>query len=107
MPICAYSSLGKNISFLAASASRAAIHKSFALQENLAGELNIDDDDDIHDRIDNYHHIALLIIILFSLRCTLLSMRRTVMIMMVIFNYYLGIDNDYDGVDVGSNGIAW
>ena len=106
MPICAYSSLGKNISFLAASASRAAIHKSFALQENLAGELNIDNDDDIHDRIDNDHHIALIMIILFSLRCILFSMRRTVM-MMVIFNYYLGIDNDYDGVDVGSNGIAW
>lgn len=106
MPICAYSSLGKNISFLAASASRAAIHKSFALQENLAGELNIDDDDDIHDRIDNDHHIALMMIILSSLRCILFSMRRTVM-MMVIFYYYLGIDNDYDGVDVGSNGIAW
>jgi hypothetical protein len=62
MPICAYTSLGKNISFLAASASRAAIHKSFALQENLAGELNIDDID-IHDRIDNDHHIALIMII--------------------------------------------
>ena len=34
-------------------------------------------------------------------------MRRTVMIMMVIFYNYLGIDNDYDDVDVGSNGIAW
>jgi len=46
-------------------------------------------------------------IILFSLRCILLSMRRTVMIMMVIFNNYLGFDNDYDGVDVGSNEVAW
>ena len=53
MPICAYTSLGKNISFLAASASRAAIHKSFALQENLAGELNIDDGDDDGDGDDD------------------------------------------------------
>ncbi len=53
MPICAYTSSGKNISFLAASASRAAIHKSFALQENLAGELNIDDID-IYDDDDDF-----------------------------------------------------
>ena len=31
-----YDHVGKNISFLAASASRAAIHKTFAVHENLA-----------------------------------------------------------------------
>jgi len=34
--LASIANIGKNISFLAASASRAAIHKSFALQENLA-----------------------------------------------------------------------
>jgi hypothetical protein len=34
--IASVANIGKNVSFLAASASRAAIHKSFALQENLA-----------------------------------------------------------------------
>jgi hypothetical protein len=65
MPICAYTSLGKNISFLAASASRAAIHKSFALQENLAGELNIDDID-IHDRIANDYFIFITLYFTFN-----------------------------------------
>jgi hypothetical protein len=36
LPIAAVANVGKNISFLAASASRAAIHKSFAQHENLA-----------------------------------------------------------------------
>ena len=36
LPIASVANVGKNISFLAASASRAAIHKSFAIQENLA-----------------------------------------------------------------------
>ena len=34
--LASIANIGKNISFLAASASRAAIHKSFAIQENLA-----------------------------------------------------------------------
>jgi len=36
LPMAAVANVGKNISFLAASASRAAIHKSFAVHENLA-----------------------------------------------------------------------
>lgn len=36
LPLAAIANTGKNISFLAASASRAAIHKSFAKEENLA-----------------------------------------------------------------------
>ena len=36
LPIAALANVGKNISFLSASASRAAIHKTFAIQENLA-----------------------------------------------------------------------
>ena len=36
LPLAAFANVGKNISFLAASASRAAIHKSFAIHENLA-----------------------------------------------------------------------
>lgn len=36
LPIASVANISKNISFLAASATRAAIHKSFALQENLA-----------------------------------------------------------------------
>lgn len=36
LPIAAVANVGKNISFLSASASRAAIHKSFAIHENLA-----------------------------------------------------------------------
>lgn len=36
LPLAAIANTGKNISYLAASASRAAIHRSFALQENLA-----------------------------------------------------------------------
>jgi hypothetical protein len=36
LPVAAFSNILKNISFLAASASRSAIHKSFALNENLA-----------------------------------------------------------------------
>ena len=36
LPIASVANVGKNISFLAASASRAAIHRSFAIKENLA-----------------------------------------------------------------------
>jgi hypothetical protein len=36
LPMAAIANIGKNISFLSASASRAAIHKSFAIHENLA-----------------------------------------------------------------------
>lgn len=36
LPIAAVANMGKNISFLASSASRAAIHRSFAREENLA-----------------------------------------------------------------------
>jgi hypothetical protein len=36
LPIASVANIGKNISFLAASASRATIHKSFAVHENLA-----------------------------------------------------------------------
>ncbi len=36
LPLAAIANVGKNISFLAASASRAAIHKTFAISENLA-----------------------------------------------------------------------
>jgi hypothetical protein len=36
LPLAAVANVGKNVSFLAASASRAAIHKSFATHENLA-----------------------------------------------------------------------
>lgn len=36
LPLAAFANVGKNVSFLAASASRAAIHKSFAVHENLA-----------------------------------------------------------------------
>jgi hypothetical protein len=36
LPLASIANVGKNISFLAASASRAAIHKTFAISENLA-----------------------------------------------------------------------
>jgi hypothetical protein len=36
LPLASVANVGKNISFLAASASRAAIHKTFAVHENLA-----------------------------------------------------------------------
>ena len=36
LPLASLANVGKNISFLSASASRAAIHKSFAIHENLA-----------------------------------------------------------------------
>ena len=36
LPLASIANIGKNISYLAASASRAAIHKSFAIHENLA-----------------------------------------------------------------------
>lgn len=36
LPLASIANVGKNISYLAASASRAAIHKSFAERENLA-----------------------------------------------------------------------
>lgn len=36
LPIASVANIGKNVSFLAASASRATIHKSFAIHENLA-----------------------------------------------------------------------
>ncbi|CAE7441460.1 RUS4, partial [Symbiodinium microadriaticum] len=36
LPLASIANIGKNISFLSASASRAAIHKSFAIHENLA-----------------------------------------------------------------------
>lgn len=36
LPIASIANVGKNISFLSASASRAAIHRSFAIHENLA-----------------------------------------------------------------------